>query len=58
MTKYSLEVKLNAIQDYLDGVESYEGIAKKHQVNLTLLKQWVNKYKRHGDEAFQIAYEG
>nr|WP_160802341.1 transposase [Shimazuella alba] len=31
MTKYSLETKLEAVQAYLDCVESYKDAAQKHQ---------------------------
>jgi transposase-like protein len=37
MKKYSLEIKLNAIQDYLKGMESFEDTAKRHNVTTTKL---------------------
>ncbi|MBU5213500.1 MULTISPECIES: transposase [Heyndrickxia] len=45
MKKYSLEIKLNAIQDYLKGMESFEDTAKRHNVTTTKLKKWVAKYR-------------
>ena len=56
MTKYSLEIKLNAIQDYLKGVESFKDTAKRHNVSTTMLKKWVAKYRQHGLEAFRETY--
>jgi transposase len=56
MTKYSLETKLAAVTAYLEGVESFEATAKKHNVSPTMLKKWVAKYKKHGSAAFQGTY--
>ncbi len=41
MTKYSLQTKLNAVHDFLNGYESYKTVADKHNVDMTLLKEWV-----------------
>ncbi|WP_153043024.1 IS3 family transposase [Neobacillus mesonae] len=56
MTKYSLETKLEAIYDYLEGVESFKDIAGKYSVNITMLKKWVAKYREHGLAAFHKTY--
>lgn len=56
MTKYSLDSKLAAIYAYLDGVESYKDIAQKYNVNITMLKKWVAKFREHGMKAFQETY--
>jgi transposase len=56
MTKYSLETKLEAINGYLNGVESFKDTAKKYNVNMTMLKKWVAKFQEHGQAAFQKAY--
>jgi transposase len=53
MTKYSLEIKLAAVNAYLDGVESFKDTAKKYNVNMTMLKKWVAKFRAHGLAAFQ-----
>ncbi|WP_142316915.1 transposase [Bacillus toyonensis] len=44
MTKYSLETKLAAVHAYLDGVESFQVIAQKHNVNIVMLKKWIAKF--------------
>ncbi|GAA3334033.1 hypothetical protein GCM10020331_100410 [Ectobacillus funiculus] len=31
MTKYTLETKLKAVQEYLEGKDSYKGVARKTQ---------------------------
>ena len=56
MTKYSLETKLEAIYAYLDGVESFKDTAQKFNVNITMLKKWVAKFREHGLVAFQKTY--
>ncbi|WP_142348213.1 transposase [Bacillus toyonensis] len=44
MTKYSLETKLAAVHAYLDGVESFQVTAQKHNVNIVMLKKWIAKF--------------
>ncbi|MFB7642078.1 transposase [Peribacillus butanolivorans] len=48
MTKYSSESKLAAVNAYLDGVESLRDTAQKYNVNMTMLKKWVAKFRVHG----------
>ncbi|MGX5373571.1 transposase [Bacillus cereus] len=46
---YSNEIKLSAIQRYLNGEGSYGMIAEKYQIrSSTQLKNWVKKYKEYG----------
>jgi transposase-like protein len=56
MSKYSLETKLAAVKAYLNGVESFKETAEKHNVNMTMLKKWVAKFRAHGLAAFQKRY--
>jgi transposase len=57
MTKiYPLEIKLAAVNNYLDGGESIREIAKKYSVSKTMLHRWVTKYQIHGPEALQVNY--
>lgn len=56
MAKYSLETKLNAVHDYLNGVESYKTVADKHNVDMTLLKGWVRRFEKQGPSAFEVSY--
>jgi transposase-like protein len=53
MTKYSLETKLAAVNAYLNGVKSFKDTAEKYNVNMTMLKKWVAKFRVHGLAAFQ-----
>ena len=47
---YSNEIKLSAVQSYLNGEGSYDMIAKKYQIrSTTQLKNWVKKYKERGE---------
>jgi transposase len=47
---YSNEIKLSAVQSYLNGEGSYDMIAKKYQIrSSTQLKNWVKKYKERGE---------
>ncbi|WP_255258199.1 helix-turn-helix domain-containing protein [Bacillus sp. AFS018417] len=56
MTKYSLETKLAAVHAYLDGVESFQVTAQKHNVNIVMLKKWVAKFREHGLAGLQKGY--
>ncbi|BDG48676.1 MULTISPECIES: helix-turn-helix domain-containing protein [Parageobacillus] len=56
MTKYSLETKLAAVRAYLEGGDSFQVTAQKHNVSVSMLKKWVMKYREHGSEAFQKMY--
>ena len=45
---YSKELKLTAVQAYLNGEGSYETLRKKYGiVNVTQLKRWVKWYNGH-----------
>ncbi|SFX13398.1 Transposase and inactivated derivatives, partial [Thermoactinomyces sp. DSM 45891] len=56
MAKYSLEIKLKAVQAYLDGVESYKTIAQRYQVGEMDVVKWVSLYQEHGYQALQKRY--
>lgn len=56
MTKYSLETKLKAVYAYLEGVKSFQNIAKQYNVNVSLLREWVARFQQHGREAFTQTY--
>lgn len=46
--KYSKELKMQAIQDYLSGQGSYFNICKKYGILSTAqLRQWIKKYNSH-----------
>lgn len=56
MTKYSIEAQLRAVHSYLEGKDSFVITAQKHNVNKSMLKRWVNKFREHGLSAFQETY--
>ncbi|MFA2811474.1 helix-turn-helix domain-containing protein [Bacillus mycoides] len=47
MNKFSLDTKINAIEHYLYGMDSYKTTAKKLKVNISRLKEWVALYQEH-----------
>ena len=46
--KYSIEEKLNAVQNYLDGKESMYSIANRFGIDVSAVSLWVNKYRYVG----------
>jgi len=46
--KYSKELKLAAVQDYLSGDYSYNEVTRKYEISSTsLLRKWIKKYNSH-----------
>ncbi|MFC5773641.1 helix-turn-helix domain-containing protein [Ectobacillus antri] len=58
MTKYTLETKLEVVQDYLKGKDSYKGVARKHQVTESMVAKWVKRFRQYGLEGLQKKYRG
>lgn len=56
MTKYSLELKLEAVLAYLEGVESFQTVASRFCVKPSPLKNWVAHYKKYGVEGLVSTY--
>lgn len=51
MAKYSLEFKLEVVHEYLNGEDSYDYIAKKHNMPAcSLIKEWVAVFRKLGKE--------
>lgn len=48
MKKYSQGFKLKVAKEYLDGLASQNGLAKKYNVSQSAVQSWVNKYRRGG----------
>ncbi|HDR4901691.1 TPA: transposase [Bacillus cereus] len=49
---YLEELKLSAVQSYLNGEGSYNMIKEKYQIrSSTQLKNWVEKYKECGESS-------
>ena len=53
MVKYSEEIKLRVIKQYLDGQLGYHRLAAQQGIPAPVIRRWVDAYRLHGDEAFQ-----
>ena len=51
MAKYSFEFKGKLVREYLNGKGGYESLGKKYGIDCSLIKRWVNNYKRYGEES-------
>jgi len=48
--KYTPEVKLSAVLDYLNGVGSLDDICRKYDISgRRVLRRWIKQYNGHGD---------
>jgi transposase len=47
MTKYSEQLKLKVVKDYVAGVAGAGALARRHGVSRTVLQQWVTAYEQH-----------
>ncbi|MCM3472483.1 MULTISPECIES: IS3 family transposase [Brevibacillus] len=56
MTKFSGDVKLAAVQRYLEGVESYASIAASIGASDYMVRNWVLQYEHQGEKAFVKSY--
>ena len=56
MGKYSLEIKLAAVQDYINGSESIRAVANKFNISKTRVHHWVKKYEYHGINGLKGIY--
>lgn len=56
MKKYPLEIKLAAVNTYLEGAESIRKLAKKYNVSKSMLHRWILKYQIHGVAGLQESY--
>lgn len=55
-SKYSFEIKLEAVQYYINGSESIRATANKFNVAKTELHRWVKKYEIHGENGLKVNY--
>lgn len=53
MKKYTTEFKLSVVQHYLDGVGGYKEVGRQHGIAYSLVKRWVEFYRRHGVEGLK-----
>jgi transposase len=56
MAKYSYELKLRTVRDYLDGLGGFRAISKRYEVTARDVAKWVALYKFHGYEGLQKHY--
>lgn len=58
MTKYSFELKLNAVLDYERGIGNYQFLAHKYQVkDLQQITDWVKIYRAFGSVGLQRKHQ-
>ena len=54
MPKYSFELKLQVVNDYLKGKGSHKFLAKQYRIkSSSQVKQWVKLYKEFGEEGLK-----
>ncbi|PYF01284.1 transposase-like protein [Ureibacillus chungkukjangi] len=56
MAKFSIEQKIQAVERYINGHESMNGIAKDIGVTRRVISDWVRLYQENGREAFLKSY--
>ena len=54
MTKYSSELKIQVASDYLNGRGSYNGLSKKYNITLSIIRTWVNTAELNGLESLKV----
>lgn len=52
MVKYTEEIKLRVIKQYLDGQLGYHRLAAQQGIPAPVIRRWVDAYRLHGSEAF------
>jgi len=50
MSKYNATFKAQIVQEYLNGLGSYQQLAKKYGLNKSQVADWVDRFKRLGSE--------
>ena len=50
--KYSYEMKLQIVKEYISGEGSYQTVAQRHGVGEKSVKRWVRKYYAQGEQSF------
>ncbi len=53
MGKYTVQVKLLAVQDYCSGNAGLRDVADRHDVDFSSLRQWIAAYQVHGAAALE-----
>ena len=55
--KYCIDMKQSIVKECLSGEGSYEALAKKHGVGSKSIKDWVRKYREHGNTSYSSAFK-
>lgn len=53
-SKFSYEIKLNAVQQYLNGGFSYAQIGKLIGISSKNINQWIDSFKLKGPDALEV----
>lgn len=56
MAKFTVEDKIEAVREYLDGLETKKDIAKRYGVDAKGLQQWIDLYRHHGEDGLRKRY--
>ena len=54
MSKYSSELKLKIVNEYLSGHRSFEYLKKKYDIpSHSMIQEWIRLYQQYGEEGFE-----
>jgi len=56
LSKFNLDMKMEAIHRYLSGNEGVKSIARTLGINHEVLRMWIKQYEYHGTKAFEKTY--
>ena len=56
MSKYSKDIKLKAVRQYLHSNNSVKSIATRLGIHHSIVDKWVHYYQQHGAKAFDKKY--
>ncbi|WP_153099763.1 IS3 family transposase [Paraburkholderia hayleyella] len=57
MTKYDEAVKLQVVQEYLDGRGGLRHVSQKHGIGYSVLRRWVGAFRQHGEAGLRKKHE-
>lgn len=57
MVKYTDEIKLKVIKQYLDGHLGFHRLAAQLGIPAPVIRRWVDAYRLHGDDSFRRRQE-
>ncbi len=56
MSKFNLDLKIEAIHQFTTGTKGVKSIAKSLGINHEVLRMWIKQYEYHGVKAFEKTY--